>query len=80
MVSQFERSSRAALCRELATQDPVNRAVWMAEADNWSRLSEQKLNGEARSKSGFVFLASVVYAFGKMSTNSNRRAAAADLD
>jgi hypothetical protein len=52
----------------------------MAEADNWSRLSEQKLNGEARSKSGFVFLASVVYAFGKMSTNSNRRAAAADLN
>jgi len=47
MTSQLELNSRAALCRQLAKREPTNRALWMAEAENWSRLSKEKLRGEA---------------------------------
>jgi hypothetical protein len=47
MTSQLELNSRAALCRQLAKREPANRALWMAEAENWSRLSKGKLRGEA---------------------------------
>ncbi len=80
MISQFELSSRAALCKQLATQDPANRAIWMAEAESWSRLSEEKPYGETRSKLGFVILASFASAIGKTPAKSNHRTAAADLD
>jgi hypothetical protein len=80
MISQFELSSRAALCRQLATQEPANRAVWMAEADSWSRLSEERPYGETGSKLGFTILASFACVIGKMPTKSNHRTAAADLD
>jgi hypothetical protein len=52
MISQLEFSSRAALCRQLAKQEPANHALWMAEAENWSRLSKERLRGEARAKIG----------------------------
>jgi hypothetical protein len=46
MASQLELSARAALCKELAKREPTNRVLWMAEAENWSRLSNEKLHGE----------------------------------
>jgi hypothetical protein len=51
MASQLELSARAALCRQLAKREPTNRVLWMAEAENWSRLSNEKLRGEAEQKS-----------------------------
>jgi hypothetical protein len=78
MVSQFELSSRAALCRQLASQDPANRFVWMAEARSWSRLSDDTLLGEDGSKIGLV--TRVIFAFGKLSMASRRRYDALDTD
>ncbi len=46
MTDQSELNSRAALCRELAQREPANRTFWMAEAENWSRLSKEKVHGE----------------------------------
>jgi hypothetical protein len=57
MTTQF--SSRAALCRQLAKQEPANRALWIAEAENWLRLEgETSRRGKGR-KIGFVVLASL---------------------
>jgi hypothetical protein len=41
MISQLELRSRAALCKQLAKREPANRVFWMAEAENWSRLSSE---------------------------------------
>lgn len=46
MASQLELSARAELCKQLAKREPTNRVLWMAEAENWSRLSNEKLRGE----------------------------------
>ena len=46
MTSQLEFASRAALCRKLAKREPANGVLWMAEAENWSRLSKEKIRGE----------------------------------
>src|SRR3954469_25666053 len=48
MASRQELSARAALCRQLAKREPTNRVLWTAEADNWSRLSDEKLRGEQK--------------------------------
>ena len=48
MISQVELKSRAALCRQLAKREPANGVLWMAEAENWSRLSKEKFRGEPR--------------------------------
>ena len=45
MTDQSEFNSRAALCRKLAQREPANRTFWMAEAENWSRLSKEKIDG-----------------------------------
>jgi hypothetical protein len=50
MASQLELSARAALCKQLAELEPTNRVLWMAEAENWSRLSNEKLRGAKLSK------------------------------
>lgn len=42
VVSQLELSARAALCRRLAKHEPKIRIFWMAEAENWSRLSNER--------------------------------------
>jgi hypothetical protein len=47
VTNQSELNLRAALCRQLAKREPANRALWMAEAENWVCLSDQKLRGEA---------------------------------
>lgn len=52
MISRTELNSRIRLCRQLAKREPANRALWMAEAGNWSRLSKEKLSGGARAKIG----------------------------
>jgi hypothetical protein len=46
MTDQSELDLRAALCRTLAQREPANRTFWMAEAENWSRLSKDKRDGE----------------------------------
>jgi hypothetical protein len=58
MISRLELKSRIRLCRQLAKREPANRALWMAEAGNWSRLSKEKLRGGARAKIGSGILAS----------------------
>jgi hypothetical protein len=49
MTSQLEFDSRAALCRQLAKREPVHQALWLAEAESWSRRSREKLRGDAGS-------------------------------
>jgi hypothetical protein len=51
MANKLELSARAALCRELAKREPANGVLWMAEAENWSRLSNKKLRGKPEQKS-----------------------------
>jgi hypothetical protein len=41
MTSHLEFSSRAALCRQLARREPNSKIYWLAEAENWSRLSRE---------------------------------------
>jgi hypothetical protein len=56
MSNQLELNLRAALCRQLAKREPANRALWMAEAENWSPLSKEKLRGEATAfPDGVIF-------------------------
>jgi hypothetical protein len=50
MASQLEFGARAALCRKLAKREPKNRIFWMAEAENWSRLSNENFRGEPEQK------------------------------
>jgi hypothetical protein len=47
MVTQLECSARAALCMTLATREPANSNLWMAEAEHWSRLSKERPRDEA---------------------------------
>jgi hypothetical protein len=51
MTTPLEFSLRAALCRQLAKREPANQSLWMAEAENWLRLSKEKLRGEPEQKS-----------------------------
>jgi hypothetical protein len=46
MTYQSELNSRAALCRTLAQREPANRTFWIAEAENWSRLSKERQHRE----------------------------------
>ena len=54
MTGQLELNLRAALCRQLAKREPANRALWMAEAENWSRLSKEELRGKAAFPDGGI--------------------------
>jgi hypothetical protein len=64
MMSQFELSSRAALCRQLASQDPANQTAWMAEARSWSRLAAEMLPEEHLLKGGIT--ARLFFAFNEL--------------
>lgn len=50
MTDQLEFNLRATLCRQLARREPENRVLWMAEAENWSRLSKRNGRGRAEEK------------------------------
>lgn len=56
MTDQSELDSRAALCRELAQREPANQVFWIAEAENWSRLSKKRRddNDSIRIESGIL--------------------------
>jgi len=41
MTSHQEFSARAALCRQFARREPDSRDLWLAEAERWSRLTQQ---------------------------------------
>ena len=47
MIDHLEFDLRATLCRQLAIREPANRIFWMAEAENWSRLSIERSRGAA---------------------------------
>ena len=57
MIGQSEFKSRAALCRKLARREPANQTYWMAEAENWARLSNQILHDEDSTKAAPGILA-----------------------
>jgi hypothetical protein len=44
MITQTELSSRAALCRQLAQREPNSKVYWLAEAENWLRLSREPIH------------------------------------
>ena len=46
MINQFELNSRAALCRQLARREPNSKVYWLAEAENWLRLSREPIHLE----------------------------------
>ena len=50
MIDQSELNSRAALCRKLAQREPANRTFWIAEAENWLRLSKEKRHSKGNVK------------------------------
>ena len=41
MINQTELNSRAELCRQLARREPNSKVYWLAEAENWLRLSSR---------------------------------------
>jgi hypothetical protein len=41
MTSLLEFSARAALCRQLAKREPDSKILWLAEAERWSRLTQE---------------------------------------
>jgi hypothetical protein len=41
MTSLLECNARAALCRQLARLEPAGKNLWLAEAANWSHLTQQ---------------------------------------
>src|SRR5579862_5536974 len=47
MTTRSEFSARVALCRKLSKREPANQRLWMAEAEHWSRLANERLRGEA---------------------------------
>jgi hypothetical protein len=42
MTNLLELRSRAALCRQFAEQEPASKAIWLAEAERWSRLAQDR--------------------------------------
>ena len=58
MTDQLEFNLRATLCRQLAKREPANRILWIAEAENWSRLSKER-NRDAEEKIGSGITASL---------------------
>jgi hypothetical protein len=65
MSSQLECSARAALCMRLAKREPANRYLWMAEAENWSRLSKE-VSRRGWGKQRFRHLGDFAGAVGEM--------------
>jgi hypothetical protein len=41
MTNLLEFNARAALCRRLAKLEPDSKNLWLAEADRWSRLTQE---------------------------------------
>jgi hypothetical protein len=50
MTSHQELWSRAALCRQLARREPKSKTYWLAEAENWLRLSREPIHLERTSR------------------------------
>jgi hypothetical protein len=44
MTSQLELSARAALCRQFARREPNSKVYWLAEAENWLRISREPIH------------------------------------
>ena len=50
MINETELNSRAALCRQLARREPNSKVYWLAEAENWLRLSRKPSHLERSGK------------------------------
>jgi hypothetical protein len=50
MTRHLELGSRAALCRQLARREPKSKTYWLAEAENWLRLSREPIHLERTSR------------------------------
>ena len=44
MINHLELWSRATLCRQLARREPNSKVYWLAEAENWLRLSREPIH------------------------------------
>lgn len=44
MKKIVELRAQARLCRELAVREPKNRIYWLAEAERWSRLTQDEIS------------------------------------
>jgi hypothetical protein len=53
MITQVELNSRAALCRQLARREPSSKVYWLAEAENWLRLSREPIYLDRRAEDPF---------------------------
>ncbi len=73
MTSRLELNSRAALCRQLAKREPATRTLWMAEAENWSRLIEREASRRGGGTNWSRILAGFAGAVGKMFINPKHR-------
>lgn len=40
-IQEFD--ARAELCRRLAELEPLNKHLWLAEAERWSRVAQTKM-------------------------------------
>ena len=44
MKKVMEFRAEAKLCRQLAIREPKNRIYWLAEAERWSRLTQDEIS------------------------------------
>jgi len=44
MKKVMEFRAQARLCRQLAIREPKNRIYWLAEAERWSRLTQDEIS------------------------------------
>jgi hypothetical protein len=79
-MRSFELKSRATLCLQLAIQDSVNRLIWVAEAERWSRLSQRSFGSGAALKRGIAALSLIAPKIGMLSLKQTRRVCAAGVD
>lgn len=73
MTSPTECRSHAALCTQLAKQDPANRFVWSAEAKYWGHLSKQRHCRQARTTITLVAFRSLTARIGGLSSAQRRK-------
>jgi hypothetical protein len=72
MTSPTECRSHAALCTQLAKQDPANRFVWSAEAKYWGHLSKQRHCRQTRTTITLVAFRSLTAKIGGLSSAHRR--------
>ena len=49
MKKVMEFRAQARLCRQLAIREPKNRIYWLAEAERWSRLTQDEISATTKN-------------------------------